>query len=54
MRILLAAGALTHPAFHEAKALEPAASFVAHKPTIVWCADTDRAWVLGRSEYPGC
>ena len=44
MHVLVASVALAYPGFHEAKALEPAASFVAHKRTIVWCADSDRTW----------
>jgi hypothetical protein len=53
MHPLVVAVALAYPGFHEAKALEPAASFVAHKPTKVWCADTDRAWAsFVSAHYP--
>jgi hypothetical protein len=44
MHALLAAVALAYPGFHEAKSLEPAASFVARKPAIVWCANSDASW----------
>jgi hypothetical protein len=44
MHVLLAALAIASPGFHEAKQLEPAASFVAQKPVIVRCADSDAAW----------
>lgn len=33
-----------HSAFYEARVLEPAASFVAHKPVRVWCAASSGAW----------
>jgi hypothetical protein len=41
---LLAAVVIPTPGFHEAKPLEPAASFVAGKPAIVWCANSESSW----------
>ena len=42
---LLAAAALTLPSgFYEAKALEPAASYVAGKPAHIYCALTAPSW----------
>jgi hypothetical protein len=53
MHVLAASIALAYPGFQEAKALEPAASFVAHRRTIVWCADSNRAWAsFVRQRYP--
>ena len=44
MHALLLAAAIATPGFHEAKALEPAASFVAGKPVQVMCANSDASW----------
>lgn len=39
--------------FHEARPLEPLASFVAGKPATVYCADSDAAWTAwAQSEEP--
>lgn len=45
--LVLAASSSTTVArsgFYEAKALEPAASFVAGKPAVVYCAESNRTW----------
>ena len=52
MHVLVASAALAYPGFHEAKALEPSASVVAHKRTIVWCADSDRTWAAFVDTWP--
>lgn len=44
MLIATAAIAGTPSGFYEAKVLEPAASFVAGKPVVVYCAQTEAGW----------
>jgi hypothetical protein len=41
---LLLATLAIQPGFHEAKQLEPAASYVARKPIVVTCADSADTW----------
>jgi hypothetical protein len=51
--VFVALGLLVPPGFHEAKALEPAASYVAGKPVTVLCANTFRDWWKATSEQFG-
>lgn len=41
---MVARGVAAPVGFHEARSLEPAASYVARKPVKVWCANTGATW----------